>query len=193
MMAVRFAPYDELNVIQLKLEWLNGESSLTAKQKRRECDEFLMDILTIAYIYGVQDVNENLGTNVLPEGTQMIDAVLLPIAGKDLYDRINEYVMDDGTVDIQALMRVAETEMTRDYNTGGYNTAKASGLPGIRKKWVTMGDDRVRDTHDYLDGMEVGLDERFVTYDGDSALTPGGFELPQNNVNCRCGLTYKRY
>lgn len=55
-----------------------------------------------------------------------------------------------------------------------------------------MEDDKVRDTHDYLEGMSVGIDEEFYTYDGDHALYPGGFENAQNNVNCRCFLTYTK-
>jgi uncharacterized protein with gpF-like domain len=54
------------------------------------------------------------------------------------------------------------------------------------KRWRTMNDDRVRDTHDYLEGMVVPFSERFYSYDGDSAEYPGGFALPENNINCRC-------
>jgi hypothetical protein len=49
-----------------------------------------------------------------------------------------------------------------------------------------MQDDRVRDTHDYLEGMVVPFSSRFYTYDGDSADYPGGFTLPENNIGCRC-------
>lgn len=49
-----------------------------------------------------------------------------------------------------------------------------------------MMDDRVRDTHSYLEGMEVPYNARFYTYDGDSAEAPGMFSLPENNINCRC-------
>ena len=56
------------------------------------------------------------------------------------------------------------------------------------KQWQTMRDGRVRDTHSYLQSAMVNLDDKFYTFDGDSALYPGGFELPENNVNCRCWI-----
>jgi hypothetical protein len=55
-----------------------------------------------------------------------------------------------------------------------------------------MLDDRVRETHDYLEGVRVGIDDLFYTFDGDAAYAPGGFGDPSNNVNCRCYLTLVR-
>ena len=49
-----------------------------------------------------------------------------------------------------------------------------------------MRDDKVRETHDYLEGVEVDLASEFVTFDGDSAKFPGDFSRAENNVNCRC-------
>lgn len=56
--------------------------------------------------------------------------------------------------------------------------------------WATMRDDRVRETHDYLEGMTQLFGRRFYSFDGDSARFPGDFSLPDNNVNCRCHLNY---
>jgi hypothetical protein len=53
------------------------------------------------------------------------------------------------------------------------------------KKWYTMRDNAVRDTHKKLNGAIVGLNELFET-DGDSAIAPGLFSSPANNINCRC-------
>lgn len=58
----------------------------------------------------------------------------------------------------------------------------------LAKTWVTMLDEKVRDTHQYLEGMTIPLDDEFYTYDGDHAQAPGGFTAAQNNVNCRCQL-----
>ena len=87
------------------------------------------------------------------------------------------------------ILRIIDTEAHRDYNTAIYDAGKESGIQGLKKRWMTMMDGKVRDTHSYLQGMAVGLDDRFYTFDGDSALAPGGFELPENNVNCRCWIT----
>ena len=85
------------------------------------------------------------------------------------------------------IRRIAETDATRIYNQGAVDAVVANGLQGsTSKRWRTMMDDRVRDTHDYLEGMVVPFSERFYTYDGDSAEFPGGFNLPENNIGCRC-------
>ena len=54
-----------------------------------------------------------------------------------------------------------------------------------------MLDDRVRDTHDYLEGVEVGLDDEFYTYLGNKAMFPGQFGVAEEDVNCRCWVTFK--
>lgn len=58
------------------------------------------------------------------------------------------------------------------------------------KTWRTKKDERVRDTHRFLEGVTIPIDQRFWTIDGDSAMTPGGFATAQENVNCRCFLVY---
>ena len=80
---------------------------------------------------------------------------------------------------------VKQIELFHEYSEALLETADKSGKKFL-KKWQTMEDDRVRDTHDYLQGVVVDRDERFYTFDGDSARYPGDFGLPENNVNCRC-------
>lgn len=94
---------------------------------------------------------------------------------------------------IEAIKRVVETEANRMHNAGAFDTAKAYAAEGhtVYKRWVTMMDEKVRSTHLYLEGESVPLDEEFFTFDGDSALYPGGFSLPNNNINCRCDLEYE--
>lgn len=67
-------------------------------------------------------------------------------------------------------------------------------IPGARvveKVWATMEDERVRTTHEFLDGVGVPLDTLFFTIDNDSARYPGDFTKAENNVNCRCWLNYR--
>jgi hypothetical protein len=52
-----------------------------------------------------------------------------------------------------------------------------------------MKDDRVRDPHVYMEGMTVGLDDEFYTYTGDTTKYPGGFGVPELDINCRCYIT----
>lgn len=88
----------------------------------------------------------------------------------------------------EGVLRIIETESHRDYNTGVYDAATVSGL-SVKKRWNTMLDDKVRDTHSYLEGTTLDLEDRFYTYTGESALFPGGFGTPEEDCNCRCFVT----
>ena len=79
-------------------------------------------------------------------------------------------------------------DMTKKYTSIGMETARKAGAKN--KSWITMMDEKVRDTHQYLEGMTVGIDEDFYTYDGDHAPAPGLFEFPENSINCRCELLF---
>ena len=188
---MRYAPYDELNVIRERVSGTMSSGLLNVQEKRNEIGDIVFEYLTWAYLYGVEDANEAFGTDILSEPLQMVDTIYKTIDGQDFRDRIDKYVTEDGA-DIDSIVRIAETEMTRDYNTGVYDAGKsiesATGMK-VGKKWITMMDGRVRDTHDFLHGVVVGIDEAFTTFDGDSAMAPGGFELPENNINCRCFIT----
>lgn len=90
------------------------------------------------------------------------------------------------------LSRLAETEAHRVLNEAildsALDYAEKNPEKTVMKTWATMLDDRVRETHDYLEGVTVPADARFYTFDGDSAMAPGGFGKAENNCNCRCVL-----
>lgn len=187
---MKLAPYDDLNVLRVRVESV-GQSEMTPKQKRREINDLLTDLLEYAYLYGVDDLNEMIGTELLPSGKHMTDTIYKVVAGKDVTERVNGYVDDSGTVSIDEIIRLAESEMTRDYNDSLVENAKMTGI-GLKKSWETMRDGRVRPTHEPLQGVTIGLDEKFVAPDGDTAMGPGGFEKAENNAGCRCHLRISR-
>jgi uncharacterized protein with gpF-like domain len=77
--------------------------------------------------------------------------------------------------------------MTRIYNTGVLDTVRANGVESTTyKRWNTMFDDKVRDTHSPLDGVTVPYNAYFYSWDGDKARAPGMFSKAENNINCRC-------
>lgn len=171
--------WDELEIIrQDAVTFFDPNVTRTKEERERFCD-YLEFVLCLVYAYGWHDAEEIVG--IVPFRDGLDDkAVNLEIDGKTFRDRIRE----DSTPD--EVLRIIDTEAHRDYNTGVYDAAEESGVQGIRKRWYTMKDDRVREQHRYLEGMTVGLHDRFFTDDGDSALFPGGFSTPENNVNCRC-------
>ena len=188
-------PFDELNTFKGMVTAYKTEplTLLEKEQKREEILDYIGDLLILAYVYGNEQAMYDLGfvdrdPKDYIDVNKMMETINKPIADKTYVDRITEY-LDDEKSDINDFIRVAETDTTRVYNTGVVDGGKASGVKGVMKKWVTMQDPRVRESHEYLQSMVVPLDEKFFTYDGDSAMAPGGFALPENNINCRCTLT----
>ena len=187
--------FDEINKYVAFKEWLISlEPSEVMEQKRKICDD-LWELLEYLYIYGFVTAREELGViaedveSVLPTDYKdaMDESIYKKFDGLDFADRTLSYAE---LGDKESIIRVAETDGHRVYNDGGYQGAKSAGAK--TKTWLTMLDDKVRDTHDYLEGMTVGIDERFYTFDGDSARYPGDFSLPQNQINCRCEISYNR-
>ena len=180
-------PMDELNRLDEEIRQRFGDARLTDRREEEEdiIDE-LLDLFLLAYAMGNEVTNENLSSNWMPSTDEVMQVVDAEVADKTWRERVEDYFANGGTgADIA---RIADTEMHRIANTAALNTAKKAGATS--KTWVTMLDDRVRETHDYLEGMTVGIDEDFYTYDGDHASAPGLFELAENNVNCRCELLF---
>lgn len=164
------------------------------EQFKAWCEDEILDLLLIAYTYGCEDANQMLYTEIAPTYKEMRDSIYKKIAGKDFAERIAEYA-ESGTVD--EIMRVADTDSHRVYNEAVMNTAenadsevRKSGEQ-IYKRWETMLDDRVREPHRWLEGVEIPLDADFIV-EGDRAKAPGGFESPELNINCRCVLSLFR-
>lgn len=180
-------PFDELNNIQTLLESESFDVTVDGKTVRRfnvdACVDIVLDALIMAYVYGVDYANETLGTNIPPTKEAMREAIYKKVADKDFEQRVREYA-EQGK--LPEIMRVVETDMTRIFNEGTLATGNKAGAK--TKTWLTMMDDKVRDTHSYLEGMTVPIDAEFYTYDGDHAQAPGDFLMAENNVNCRCIL-----
>ena len=178
-------PFDELNRFEATLRERFADGKLVKEDEEDIIDEML-DLFLLAYAQGNSVTNANLSSDWMPTVDEVMRVVDAKVADKTWRERAEEYFSSGGSVD--DLVRIAETETHRDANTAALDTAKNAGAKS--KTWVTMLDDRVRETHDYLEGMTVGIDEDFYTYDGDHASAPGLFELAENNVNCRCELLF---
>lgn len=187
-------PFDELNTFrQMVTEYKTEPLTNDEKERLRDdIEEYIEFLLIEAYTYGNVQAMQDLGL-LDRDPADLIDPDVMeqtinePVADKTYKDRIREY-LDEEDSTIEDFVRVAETDATRVYNAGVVDGGKASGVPGVMKQWITMDDDRVRSTHDYLSEMVVPLNDDFYSYDGDHARAPGLFALPENNINCRCTL-----
>lgn len=181
-------PVDEINAFEdrLKVHFTDeGKGRIKSRQDAEDIIDELLDLFLLAYANGATATNTELGTAVMPSVDAVDAAVYAAVAGETWRDRVLGYFDSGGT--LYDIRRIAETDATRIYNQGAVDAVVANNATASTvKRWRTMGDEKVRDTHDYLEGMEVPFTSRFYTYDGDSADYPGGFSLPENNVNCRC-------
>ena len=200
-------PFDEVHSFTARLKAMFPDGKLPPRKEAKEEEEDIidemLDLFLLAYAQGVEVTTENLTVLPFYESTQgtekpkaqktykptiedVMKVVNAEVAGKTWKDRTEDYFSNGGTVD--DLIRIVETEVHRDANEAALSTAKQAGAR--KKTWVTMMDEKVRDTHQYLEMMSVGINEDFYTYDGDHAPAPGLFSLPENNINCRCELVF---
>lgn len=181
--------FDELNVLRSHLEEMAIEvlPDGVGRLDGDEVEDALLDYLIYAYSFGVDEANEQLNGKAKVNTSELRETLYRKIEDKTFADRVKEY---SKTGDIEKIMRVATTEANRNANAGAFNTAKKLGA--VYKVWNTMKDPKVRDTHDYLEGMKVKLDEEFYTYNGDHTFYPCQFGVPEEDVNCRCFVIYSK-
>ena len=176
--------WDELNLIReetKRIMSLPPEERI--KQKDTYCD-YLEFVLCLVYGYGWKDAESVVGIVPFKDGLDDI-CVNLEIDNKTWRERAEEYLQDGTEAE---MIRLIDTESVRDYNTGVTDAGKASGTLGLKKRWNTQLDWKVRDAHMELEGMTVGIDDLFYSGE-DAAYAPGGFSDPSLNCNCRCYLT----
>jgi HK97 family phage portal protein len=98
---------------------------------------------------------------------------------------------------------IARTEVSMASNNASLNAVKSLQIPGIIKEWNSIQDDRTRDgsgpnpgtgaNHLDMDGVQVGLDEKFLVPPDTSMEGPGDDSAgPDQVCNCRCVLTYSQ-
>ena len=87
---------------------------------------------------------------------------------------------------------IAENEANTICNHSDYAEAVSYGY--TKKTWLTMLDDKVRDTHIYLEGETIDIDDVFIVgssmmrYPKDTEYGASADEI----INCRCVCTYSK-
>lgn len=208
-MTATLPDFDELNNIRTTLSSMlaeevdDGTGMVSPRLNRKRYEDTIFALLTMGYVYGIEVAGLDLDQDIPASGERMFEVANTPTKGETFRDRVNahidEYESDPYAPNAQEklvnqLSVVAETETHRTINTGSMDGAeeyqRRHPNEMVMKQWRTMLDDRVRDTHDYLEGTTIPLNARFYTYDGDSAMFPGDFMLAENNCGCRCILRY---
>jgi Phage Mu protein F like protein len=93
---------------------------------------------------------------------------------------------------------IGRTEAIRSLNQSQLEAARQAIDAGqvdsqaVTKKWLATKDNRTRDTHQSLNGQEVGINEMFVSKSGARLAYPGDPNAPAaETINCRCTYTIK--
>lgn len=90
----------------------------------------------------------------------------------------------------KAAIRNARTMVTAAENQGRYDAMKKVDKDGVVvfKRWIAIHDERTRDAHRELDGVEIPIDESFVNGLGEIRYPGDPQADPANVYNCRCGM-----
>ena len=179
-------PFDELNAFAQNLPTHFEDGKIKSKEDEEDIIDELLDLFLLAYALGNSVTNDNLSSNYRPSVDEVMRVVDERVADKTWRERVEEYFSSGGTE--ADIVRIADTESHRIANTAALTTAKEAGAK--TKTWVTMMDDKVRDTHSPLEGVSAPINGEFITWDGDRAQAPGLFSMASNNVNCRCELIF---
>ena len=204
---MQLATIDQLHVLSEDLlAKMQGQPKVV---KKKICIDAVYELLVLAYVYGNQrtasetppDITQALSEsgNIDSDGNIPIDANDLytalyePIAGETFEQRISKRI-DEGTLDRGTLNRILETDWHRMEETGAYDTARTVSARTGRnayKRWKTMMDDRVRDSHWGMEGQVVPMDQKFRSMDGNETMFPGEFGIAEEDCGCRCSVSYE--
>jgi len=157
--------------------------TITEKTPKKEIEDTLLDLLIMAYVFGTDDVSKSLNKEFKADTDKMSDSVYKKIAGETWKERIQKANTKE------EIERIFVSESHRVFSDGQWDSAKGIAT---HKTWITKEDDKVRDSHWYIDKLKIRMEEYFYTLDGDRALKPYGFEFAENNINCRCYLKYTK-
>lgn len=165
--------FDEINALTTtSYRQASGED---VSVKIAQVTDDILSFLINAYAQGIQAASKMLAYDITVDTDKMRDAIYIVIDGMSFEDRIADHILSD---DLAGLVTLAESEFHRVYNTAIEDGAKEFidlGNFGVTKTWNTVKDDKVRETHSYLEGQSVSIEEEFYTFDDDHAPYLGGF------------------
>lgn len=112
----------------------------------------------------------------------------------DTYTTMSKDLRKKFGKDIGNTIRIARTEGARVLEDTKFNVFeeinKVNNIKVV-KVWHTMNDERVRDTHQAMEGVEVDFDKEFTLPSGATCLYPKASGMPSEDINCRCYCEYK--
>lgn len=138
--------------------------------------------------YKKVNIPKDLRWNTKQINAQVMQGIL---QGESMY-KIADRLQNVTDMTASAAIRNARTMVTGAENAGRMQAAEKAIDDGVvmKKSWLATHDERTRDWHMDLNGVEVENDEPFEN-DYGKILYPGDPHAhPANVYNCRCTLTY---
>ena len=179
--------FDEMDV-----EYVEQRTQMAISLER-----IVQDVLLLALVGEV--TREELIEQLIEEYSQAI----LANGYKPNYahiERVAETLVDNTLEDIDnpymtstdRFIVIACTEANNAANYSEYKDALEEGM--TEKVWHTMRDNKVRKTHEMIDGMIIGITDLFIVGDAEMRFPCDeelAFNYPEETVNCRCTVTYQ--
>ena len=176
-------PFDAINKLESELPIYFENGKIRSKVDLNDIIEDMFGVFLLSYMRG----NNLTNPDHKPTLKTVMQTIDDEVQGKTWRERMRDHFDEGGTID--DVKRIIETEAHRDANTAAYKAAKAAGC--TMKTWNAVMDERTRDTHAYLNGVTIPIDAEFYSFRGGSTMFPGQWGIPEEDVNCRCWLTYK--
>lgn len=116
-----------------------------------------------------------------------------PLSAKQIDKMVNRYIERSVRHRAEVIARTEALAAAHKGNNLMYDQAVATGLlekERLLRTWNRAKDNRVRDTHDGMQGQQRGHGEAFTSDAGISLMYPGDETAPGNEtIQCRCLVT----
>lgn len=156
---------------------LPNEEEIQALRQRNE--EERLDILEARQLTTFKNITQSTTNDIMRiirRGSE--NSFTLPQVAREIQTYFSEIIPSRART-------IARTETLTAVSLGqkAAQDDASSLLPGMKKMWISAGDDRVRDSHVDLDGVIVNVDEEFKS----GLAFPRDPNAPANEtINCRC-------
>lgn len=136
--------------------------------------------------------SERLATNADVYVTQIKGELARGLIQGEGYSKIAKKITEQTKLSADKTIRIVRTEGHRVQSTARLiQTEKAKGAAErlgmkLKKIWVATNDDRTRDRHAEMDGVEADDDGVFTLPDGVTTDGPGLSGVAEHDINCRC-------
>ena len=169
-----------------KLSWMNAGNEAAAsvlKKAGRAANSY-------KYVDtgGSQDLLNQAAVQVVRSRANRVGVVVQAGLSQGLSTaEIAANIQADGLFGAASARAIARTEATRLINRAAidsYSQAASIGIQ-VQKQWLTAGDEKVRESHQELNGQSVEINQPFQNDYGET-FGPGEWGSAAEDVNCRC-------